>query len=171
MFDLLRFARRVSQNPWVLVPVLGLIAVAVIVDLTLLAPGRGLLPDEENLRSATIAHGSPESPDKFHPVDMQQYFELRRCLSAYGSIDGPPTGELLATMLVEENDGSSVSVKLYADGVVESDGEFYKVYNPEKLTRLVKEAAPPPRPPGPPRRPKQRSRRRPARSPAQPERH
>ena len=143
--NLLRLAKAISKNPWIAVPILGLIGMGFVLEQAVMSAYRNPLPDEDKVRNVEIvrAAASPEGRPSY--VQIQEYFQLRRCLGASGSIDGPTSGQALATMTIRKTDDSSLEVTFYEGGVVDVGGDLCKVCDEAKLAALVNEIAPPPR--------------------------
>jgi len=146
MFGILRLAKAVSRNPWILVPVLGLIAAGFMLDVSLFTPSENPLPVKNLVREARLARGSFEPRSDYADVHGMDYIRLRICLNDCEELEDAATGAPLATLFVEALDGTETEVAFCADGLIDVDGTVYRVSNGDRLTRIVNELAPKPRP-------------------------
>lgn len=147
MFDMLRFTKEVSRNPWILVPVFGMIEVGFILNATLFAPSVNPLPVKNVVREARLARGRLGPRSDYTDVHGMDYIRLRICLDDSKQLAKSAAGAPLATLLVETLDGTETEVAFCADGIIQMGGEAYRVANGKRLVRIINELVPKPRPP------------------------
>lgn len=146
MFGILRLAKAVTRNPWILVPVLGLMAAGFIFDASLPTPSENPLPATNLVWEARLARGSFEPRSDYANIHGMDYIRLRICLNNCEELEDAATGAPLATLFVQTLDGTETEVAFCADGLIDVDGTVYRVSNEDRLTQIINELAPKPRP-------------------------
>ncbi len=125
MFGMLRLARRIAENPKLLIALVVLIAFGLFLDFVVLGGGSdNPLPELEDVQQVSFI-GSSSTRLSPQPVDRKLYRQLCQCLDESEQVITSGGGPLAGTLLVRQTDGSTVQAKLYEYGLVETDdGQF-----------------------------------------------
>ncbi len=146
MLGILRLAKAISRNPWLLIPIVGLIAAAVILEVTVLRPAENPLPVANLIQEARLVRGPVAAGSPAADVFGMDYVRLRMCLDDCEAVTESASGEPVATLFVQGVEGDETGVVLYPDGLIGVGGATYRVSNGEHLLRVIEELVPKPRP-------------------------
>ena len=125
MFTLVRLARRIAENPKLLIAFGVLIVMGLLVDYVLLGGLCEPLPDPDDVQSVSFVRGSAGQGSQPQPVDMGLYRELRQCLEGAERLISSGTGELTGTIVIRQTDGSTCRAELYEWGLVRTKDGLY----------------------------------------------
>lgn len=125
MFGVLRLAKRISENPKILIPIILLIAVAAVVDYVLIHPCSNPLPAQEDIQEVTYRPGWADADSPFRSFPMDKYRSLRENLEGAKRLVYSGTGNLTALLRILLKDGTEKKAKLFEYGLVSTeDGLF-----------------------------------------------
>ena len=142
MFDILRLARAASRNPWVAVPVFGLIAGAFIIQAAVLGTGENPLPKQALVRSAAITR-HPSGSTGLRDLSLRQYVDIRQRLNGCEPFDAHAGHPRLATLFVRTADQSVVEARFYPGAVLEVNGAFYRADDEDEVLDALRSFAGP----------------------------
>lgn len=125
MFPLLNFAKKVSENPKILVPIIGFIIIGIAIEHYVLAAPSNPLPAPGQVQNVTYSRNLNYFDTEHRSLPMIKYKELWSCLEGAKRIMTSGGGELSATLNIRKKNGSKVEARLYEHGLVKtSDGIF-----------------------------------------------
>ena len=134
MFLLWRFVKRAIENPKIIIPVVGLIVAAVIVDLTLFRGPSNPLPDPAKIQEVSFTTDPSEST--FSEFGMDRYEALREASQGANRLIHSGTGDLVATLHVQLTNGTTFRAKLYEYGLIQTKDGLFEGADDEKSNRL-----------------------------------
>ena len=135
MFLLWRFVKRAIENPKIIIPVVALIVVAVIVDLTLFRGPSNPLPDPAKIQEVSFTTDPSEST--FSEFGMDRYEALREASQGANRLIHSGTGDLVATLHVQLTNGTTFRAKLYEYGLIQTKDGLFEGADDEKSNRLA----------------------------------
>jgi len=136
MFTLFRFARRVSENPKILIPIIALAVTGFIIEHTLLGSGSNPLPAPEAIAQVMISENFGDEDGPARVLGMKDYTELRDNLDGAQSLIHSGTGERVATLHLRMKSGETHWVKLYEWGLIRTPRGLFEGADSEKTGRL-----------------------------------
>jgi hypothetical protein len=134
MFLIWRFVKRAIENPKIIIPVVALIVVAVILDLTLFSGPSNPLPDPAKIQEVTFTTDPSEST--FSELGMERYEALREASQGANRLIHSGTGDLVATLHVQMTNGTMFRAKLYEYGLIQTKDGLFEGADDEKSNRL-----------------------------------
>ena len=136
MFLLWRFVKRAMENPKIIIPVVGLIVVAVILDLTLFRGPSNPLPDPAKIENVSFTNDPNEDESTLRDLDMDRYEALREASQGANRLIHSGTGELTATLHVKLTNGTTFRAKLYEYGLIQTKDGLFEGADDEKSSTL-----------------------------------
>jgi len=136
MFLLLRFIKKAVENPKIIIPVVGLIVVAVILDLTLFSGPRNPLPDPAKIQEVSFTTDAGEDESTFRDLEMDRYKALREASQGANRLIHSGTGELVATLHIQMTNDTTFRAKLYEYGLIQTKDGLFEGADDEKSNRL-----------------------------------
>jgi len=136
MFLLWRFVKRAIENPKIIIPVVGLIVAAVIVDLTLFRGPSNPLPDPAKVQKVSFTTDPNEDESTFRDLEMDRYKALREASQSANRLIHSGTGDLVATLHVLMTNGTTFRAKLYEFGLIQTTDGLFEGADDEKSNRL-----------------------------------
>ena len=125
MFQLLRFAKRVAENPKILIPVIAFIIIGFALDHFVFAAPSNPLPAPDQVQQVSYSSNPEYNGSEFQSLEMKKYTELWKNLEGAKRIFVSGGGELSAILKIQTKDGAAVTAKLYDYGLVQTtDGTF-----------------------------------------------
>lgn len=136
MFLIWRFVKRAIENPKIIIPVVALIVVAVILDLTLFSGPSNPLPDPAKIQEVSFTTDPDEDESTFSELGMERYEALREASQGANRLIHSGTGDLVATLHVQLTNGTSFRAKLYEYGLIQTKDGLFEGADDEKSNRL-----------------------------------
>ncbi len=136
MFLLLRFIKKAVENPKIIIPVLALIVVAVILDLTLFSGPSNPLPDPAKIQEVSFTTDPSKDESTFSNLGMDRYKVLREASQGANRLIHSGTGDLVATLKVQMTNGTTFRAKLYEYGLIQTKDGLFEGADDEKSNRL-----------------------------------
>lgn len=136
MFGVLRLAKRISENPKILIPLVLLIAVAAVVDYMLVHPCSNPLPAQDEIQEVTFRPGWDDADSPFRSFPMDKYRSLRENLEGAKRLVYSGTGNLTALLSIRMKDGTEKKVKLFEYGLISTEDGLFEGADETKSNNL-----------------------------------